>query len=63
MKFIDLSKQYKEQKNKIDAAIHKVLDHGKYLMGPEVFEIEEKIADYIGVKHALSIYLLSWGCW
>lgn len=54
MQFIDLAAQYKHLKTKIDARIHKVLDHGHYIMGPEVFELEEKLAEYVGVKHAIT---------
>ncbi|MFS1882122.1 DegT/DnrJ/EryC1/StrS family aminotransferase [Vibrio splendidus] len=54
MHFIDLEAQYNHLKEKIDARIHKVLDHGKYIMGPEVFELEEKLAEYVGVKHAIT---------
>ena len=45
MQFIDLEAQYKYLKEKIDARIHKVLDHGQYIMGPEVTDLEEKLAD------------------
>jgi dTDP-4-amino-4,6-dideoxygalactose transaminase len=54
MHFIDLPAQYQHLKSKIDARIQAVLDHGKYIMGPEVLELEEKLADYVGVKHAIS---------
>jgi len=54
MQFIDLESQYKLLKTKIDARIHNVLDHGKYIMGPEVFELEERLAEYVGVKHAIT---------
>ncbi len=54
MQFIDLAAQYQNLKTKIDARIHKVLDHGHYIMGPEVFELEEKLAEYVGVKHAIT---------
>ncbi|MBE3922681.1 aminotransferase class I/II-fold pyridoxal phosphate-dependent enzyme [Vibrio parahaemolyticus] len=54
MQFIDLAAQYKHLKTKIDARIHKVLDHGHYIMGPEVFELEERLAEYVGVKHAIT---------
>ncbi len=54
MQFIDLKAQYLHLKEKIDARIHKVLDHGQYIMGPEVKELEEKLAEYVGVKHAIS---------
>lgn len=54
MQFIDLEAQYKHLKEKIDTRIHKVLDHGKYIMGPEVFELEAKLAEYVGVKHCIT---------
>ena len=30
------------------------MDHGKYILGPEVYELEEKLSDYVGVKHCVS---------
>ena len=54
MQFIDLAAQYKHLKEKIDARIQAVLDHGKYIMGPEVQELEEKLSEYVGVKHTVS---------
>ncbi len=54
MQFIDLAAQYKHLKQRIDKRIQAVLDHGKYIMGPEVQELEEKLADYVGVKHAVT---------
>jgi dTDP-4-amino-4,6-dideoxygalactose transaminase len=53
MQFIDLAAQQKRIRDKIEARIKKVLDHGQYIMGPEVFELEEKLAAYVGVKHAI----------
>lgn len=55
MDFIDLKSQYKHSKSAIDARIHAVLDHGQYIMGPEVAELESKLADYIGAKHAIGV--------
>jgi len=55
MKFIDLKTQYEGIKDKINARINNVLEHGQYIMGPEVAELEEKLADYIGVKHCISV--------
>jgi len=52
--FIDLKTQYQKNKSKVDAAIHKVLDHGSYIMGPEVTELEKQLSDYLGVKHTLA---------
>ena len=54
MQFIDLAAQYKHLKSRIDNRIHDVLDHGQYIMGPEVYELEEKLAEYVGVKHAIT---------
>jgi dTDP-4-amino-4,6-dideoxygalactose transaminase len=54
MQFIDLQAQYKHLKTKIDKRIQDVLEHGKYIMGPEVKELEEKLAEYVGVKHAIT---------
>jgi UDP-2-acetamido-2-deoxy-ribo-hexuluronate aminotransferase len=54
MEFIDLKSQYKELKAEIDAGIARVLDHGKYILGPEVAELEEKLAAFTGAKHCIS---------
>jgi len=53
MEFIDLGAQQKLIRDKIENNIKKVLDHGKYIMGPEVKELEEKLADFVGVKYAI----------
>jgi len=54
MQFIDLQAQYQHLKKRIDKRIESVLVHGKYIMGPEVFELEQKLAEYVGVKHAIT---------
>ena len=54
MQFIDLAAQYQHLKTKIDARIQAVLDHGQYIMGPEVGELEQQLAEYVGVKHAIT---------
>ena len=54
MQFIDLQRQYQHMKQRIDKRIETVLDHGKYILGPEVQELELRLADYIGVKHAIT---------
>ena len=54
MQFIDLASQYQYLKAKIDTRIQRVLDHGQYIMGPEVGELEEQLANYVGVKHAIT---------
>ena len=55
MQFIDLKSQYKSIQEKIDNRIKTVLNHGKYIMGPEVKELEEKLANYVGVKHCIGV--------
>ena len=54
MQFIDLAAQYQHLKTKIDKRIQTVLDHGHYIMGPEVHELEDQLASYVGVKHAIT---------
>ncbi len=54
MQFIDLKAQYKVLKNDIDDRIQRVLDHGQFIMGPEVEECEKALADYIGSKHCIT---------
>lgn len=70
IQFIDLAEQYKQLKEEIDGNIQRVLTHGKYIMGPEVAELEKKLAEYAGVKHAVScsngtdallMPLMAWG--
>ncbi len=53
--FIDLKSQYAALKPSIDARIQAVLDHGQYIMGPEVQELEHKLAAYVGVKHCITV--------
>jgi UDP-2-acetamido-2-deoxy-ribo-hexuluronate aminotransferase len=55
MEFIDLKSQYQRLKSEIDAGIQRVLDHGQYILGPEVAELEEKLATYTGAKHCISV--------
>ncbi len=70
MQFIDLAKQQRLIKDALDTRIQAVLAHGKYIMGPEIKEMEAQLAGYIGVKHcvscssgtdALLMPLLAWG--
>ena len=55
MQFIDLKAQQARIKEAIDTHIQRVLDHGQYIMGPEVCELEERLADYVGVKHCIGV--------
>jgi len=54
MQFIDLKTQQERIRSKIEAAIKRVLDHGTYIMGPEVYALEKQLAEFCGVKHALT---------
>jgi UDP-2-acetamido-2-deoxy-ribo-hexuluronate aminotransferase len=53
--FIDLKSQYQALKASVDARIHKVLDHGQYIMGPEVKELEERLEAYTGARHSITV--------
>ncbi len=53
--FIDLKTQYQALKPQIQARINTVLEHGQYIMGPEVKELEDKLASYVGSKHCISV--------
>ncbi|PWB13302.1 aminotransferase DegT [Acinetobacter sp. AM] len=52
--FIDLKAQQNRIKDKIDIGIQKVLTHGQYILGPEVAELEEKLAAYVGAKYCIT---------
>ena len=54
MQFIDLKSQYNLVKEDVLNSIEKVLDHGQYIMGPEIDELEEKLSDYVNIKHCIS---------
>lgn len=54
MQFIDLKAQQARIEKQIHKRIQAVLAHGKYIMGPEVFELEAQLAEYVGVKHCIS---------
>ncbi|MHA3114174.1 DegT/DnrJ/EryC1/StrS family aminotransferase [Acinetobacter sp. ANC 4193] len=52
--FIDLKAQQLRIKDQIDAGIKRVLAHGQYILGPEVAELEEKLAAYVGAKYCIT---------
>ncbi len=54
MEFVDLGTQYRTYKTEIDERIHRVLDHGRFIMGPEIGELETALAAYVGVKHCIT---------
>lgn len=53
--FIDLKSQYRALQQQIQSRINAVLEHGQYIMGPEVQELEEKLATYTGSKHCVTV--------
>ena len=70
MQFRDLGAQYAALKDGIDAGIARVLEHGRYIGGPEVAELEARLAGYVGARHcvtcangtdALQLALMAWG--
>ncbi len=54
MQFIDLHKQYQLYKEEIDQAMQRVKDHGRFIMGPEIEELEDKLSEFVGVKYTIS---------
>ncbi len=68
--FIDLQAQRQRLGKRIDDAILKVVNHGAYILGPEVQELETKLAEFCGARHciscangtdALALVLMAWG--
>jgi UDP-2-acetamido-2-deoxy-ribo-hexuluronate aminotransferase len=55
MDFIDLKTQYRRIKPSVDARIARVLEHGAYVMGPEVAELEAVLAHFCGTKHCVAV--------
>ena len=55
MQFTDLKAQYTALKPAIDARIQRVLDHGQYILGPEVAELEAALAAFTGAKHCITV--------
>ena len=69
-KFIDLVSQQKLIRPQLNQAISRVLDHGQYIMGPEVKQLESKLSDFTGSNYALTcangtdaltLVLMAWG--
>ena len=70
MNFIDLKTQQNRIRDRLKIRFDRILEHGAYIMGPEIHELEEKLSDYVGVKHTIScssgtdallIPLMAWG--
>jgi dTDP-4-amino-4,6-dideoxygalactose transaminase len=70
MEFRDLKQQYQVLKKEIDEAVGRVMSDSNFISGSQVRELEEKLAEYVGVKHcitcangtdALELALMTWG--
>ena len=70
MEFIDLGRQYELIRDELNESIQKILDSRKYIMGPEIVEMEKQLAEFCGRKYCLScasgtdalvIPLMAWG--
>ena len=55
MQFIDLKSRHKVIRDKINSRIQKVMDHGQFILGPEVSKLEQKLAEYTGSKHCVTV--------
>ena len=55
MQFTDLLTQYAALKTSVDARIQRVLDHGQYILGPEVAELEAALAAFTGSRHCIAV--------
>ena len=53
MQFVDLAAQQKRIRARIESNIAAILDHGKYIMGPEIKQLEDRLMGYVGVKNAI----------
>ena len=53
--FADLGAQYAALKDEIDSRIARVLEHGRFILGPEVGEMEEALAGYVGARHCIAV--------
>ena len=54
MKFVDLAAQFRRLETEIRESIDAVLAHGQFIMGPEVYALEEELAEYCGAEHVIS---------
>lgn len=52
---LDLKRQYNKIKERLDRAVLNVLDHGRFIFGPEVTELEQKLSAYSGVKYGVGV--------
>ncbi|NOY29784.1 MAG: DegT/DnrJ/EryC1/StrS family aminotransferase [Planctomycetes bacterium] len=55
MQFIDLKQQYLKYQSEIDSRMNKVMEHGRYIMGPEIGDVEAALAEFAGAKHCITV--------
>ena len=55
LEFVDLKTQYAALKDRVAERMQRVLDHGQYIMGPEVKELEEQLAGCTGARHCITV--------
>ena len=55
MEFVDLKTQYRRYQTEVDERIRRVLEHGRFIMGPEIEELEKDLAARVGVKHCITV--------
>ena len=55
MKFVDLERQYQVLEHEIRGRIDAVMNHGRFIMGPEVGELEERLSEFCGVRHTIGV--------
>ena len=55
MQFIDLKSRHRLIKDSIDARVQSVMEHGQFILGPEVTELEGKLSQFVGVKHCVTV--------
>ena len=55
MEFVDLKIQYRTYQDEIDARLRKVFEHGQFIHGPEIAELEQTLAKYVGVSHCITV--------
>lgn len=55
MEFIDLNTQYRKYQKEIDSRMRIVMEHGQYIMGPEIEELEKALSEYTGAKHCITV--------
>lgn len=55
MQFIDLKRQYELYQQDVDARMNAVMQHGRFIMGPEIAELETELAEYAGVDHCVTV--------